>query len=218
MIEVFQVLTQLNLTKEQQPSIVVPCAFCETNVYIHFHCKECYSAFYCDKTCLKNHKSTHDSECVTKIRVTPSIQYPLQLEVHCGGDLCEDIKIYYEHEMKFSLKLRGKRFMTEFLEILNKNRWLASNDYTVHDEKDQNCITLKYMHTHTKDKKPEHHDLKEYPMYDSNINSEEDQYLRMPVISETKVLLMNQGGILQDIVKETYETVFHYIHIYYIPV
>ena len=73
LIEIFQVITQLNLTKEQQPNIVVPCAFCGTNVYIAFHCKHCYSAFYCDKTCLKNHKSAHEVECSTKIRITPNI-------------------------------------------------------------------------------------------------------------------------------------------------
>jgi hypothetical protein len=140
LIEIFQVITVLNLTKEQQPNIVVPCAFCGTNVYIQFHCKQCYSAFYCDKTCLKNHKTTHESECLNKVRITPSILYPLQVEIHCGGDLCEDVEIYFEHEMKLSLKYRGQRFMQNFLKILYKNRWLRSNFYSIIEDKEKNCI------------------------------------------------------------------------------
>jgi hypothetical protein len=140
LIEIFQVITVLNLTKEQQPNIVVPCAFCGTNVYIQFHCKQCYSAFYCDKTCLKNHKTTHESECLNKVRITPSILYRLQVEIHCGGDLCEDVEIYFEHEMKLSLKYRGQRFMQNFLKILYKNRWLRSNFYSIIEDKEKNCI------------------------------------------------------------------------------
>ena len=61
-------------------------------------------------------------------------------------------------------------------------------------------------------------DGKDFPLYDTNIQGEEDLYLRMPVVQELKVLFLNMGGILQDIIKETYETYFHYVHIYYIPI
>ena len=77
LIEIFQVITSLNLTKEQKPCIVIPCSYCNTNVYIKYHCKVCYSAFYCDKTCLKNHKANHSAECNTKLKLSPSILYPL---------------------------------------------------------------------------------------------------------------------------------------------
>jgi len=36
-------------------------------------------------------------------RVTPTIFYPLQVEIHCGGDLEEDVYIYFEHEMRITL-------------------------------------------------------------------------------------------------------------------
>jgi hypothetical protein len=36
---------------------------------------------------MKNHKSKHDMECTNLIKVTPSIFYPLQVEIHCGGIL-----------------------------------------------------------------------------------------------------------------------------------
>ena len=39
----------------------------------------------------------------------------------------------------------------------------------------------------------------------------------MPVIQELRVIFLNMGAILQDIVKETYELYTHYIHVYYVP-
>jgi hypothetical protein len=183
LIEIFQVLTNLNLTKEVQPNIVVPCAFCATNVCIGIHCKQCFSAFYCDKTCIKNHKLSHESECNKMKRMTPSIIYPLQVEVHCGGDMCEDIEIYFEHEMKFSLKLRGQKFMDHLLKMLGKNRWLRSNFYQIQENKEKNYIKLAYTQK-DKDDEP-----KDFPMYDTNVQGEQDLYLRMPAMQEIKVLL-----------------------------
>ena len=65
------------------------------------------------------------------------------------------------------------------------------------------------------------HDLqegKDLPMYDENASSAEDLFLMMPVVQEMKVIFLNMGGILQDIIKETYQHYFHYVHIYYIPI
>lgn len=118
LIEVFQSLTNLNLSKEQLPNIVVPCASCGMFIYINFYCKKCFSVFYCDKTCSKNHKLKHDAECNSLIKVTPSIFYPLQVEIHCGGDLGDDIQIYYEHEMRVTLKYRGQRFLTNLYKVM----------------------------------------------------------------------------------------------------
>lgn len=211
LIEVFQSLTNLNLSKEQLPNIVVPCASCGMFIYINFHCKKCFSVFYCDKTCLKNHKGKHDSECNALVKVTPSIFYPLQVEIHCGGDLGDDIQIYYEHEMRVTLKYRGQRFLTNLYKVLLKNRWLKNNGYNVIEDKDNNCILMQYG------KKEEKTDEKDTSFFDANIQGEEDLYLKMPVIQEMRVIFLNQGAILQDIIKETYELYTHYIHIYYFP-
>ncbi len=214
LIEIFQVTTGLNLTKEQYPNIVVPCSFCQTNVYITYHCKKCNCAFYCDKTCMKNHKANHEADCSNKIKITPAILYPLQVELHCGGDLGEDIEIFYEHEMKLSLKYRGQRFIQNLNKVLNKNRWLRSNCYSIVEDKERNCAMIKY-------EQKDDHDLqegKDLPMYDENASSAEDLFLMMPVVQEMKVIFLNMGGILQDIIKETYQHYFHYVHIYYIPI
>lgn len=56
LVEVFQAITNLNLSKETLPNIVVPCASCGMFIYINYHCKKCFCVFYCDKTCQKNHK------------------------------------------------------------------------------------------------------------------------------------------------------------------
>ena len=202
------------MTKEQYPNIVVPCSFCQTNVYITYHCKRCYSSFYCDKTCMKNHKNNHESECSNKIKITPTILYPLQVELHCGGDLGEDVEIYYEHEMKLSLKYRGQRFIQNLIKVLYKNRWLRSNFYSIEEDKERNCAILRYEQKDDGDLQ----DGKELPLYDETVQSEADLYLQMPVVQEMKVIFLNMGGILQDIIKETYQHYFHYVHIYYIPI
>lgn len=81
LVEVFQSITSLNLSKEQFPNIVLPCQACGMFIYINYHCKKCFCAFYCDKTCKKNHKTKHDVECPSKIQITPSILYALQVEI-----------------------------------------------------------------------------------------------------------------------------------------
>lgn len=214
LIEIFQVTTGLNLTKEQYPNIVVPCSFCGTNVYITYHCRKCFCTFYCDKTCIKNHRLTHEGECGAKTKITPSILHPLQVELHCGGDLGEDIEIYFEHEMKLSLKYRGQRFTQNLIKILYKNRWLRSNHYSIEEDKERNCAVLRYEQGNDTDLQ----EGKELPMYDESVSSEEDLYLNMPVVQEMKVIFLNMGGILQDIVKETYQKYFHFVHVYYIPI
>lgn len=214
LIEIFQAVTGLNLTKEQFPNIVVPCSFCQTNVYITYHCKKCFCSFYCDKTCMKNHKASHEADCVNKIKITPTILYPLQVELHCGGDLGEDVEIYYEHEMKLSLKYRGQRFIQNLIKVLNKNSWLRSNYYSIEEDKERNCAILHYEQLKDIDLQ----EGKEVLLYDDNIQNEEDLYLMMPVVQEMKVIFLNMGGILQDIIKEKYQHYFHFVHIYYIPI
>lgn len=148
------------------------------------------------------------------MKITPSILYPLQVEMHCGGDLGEDIEIFFEHEKKLSLKYRGVRFMKNLIKLLNKNRWLRSNFFSIIEDKERNCVVLKYQQANDLDIQ----DQRELPLYDTAILKEDDLYLQMPSVQEMKVLFLNMGGILQDTIKETYEKYFHFVHIYYIPI
>ena len=163
---------------------------------------------------MKNHKNNHESDCTNKIKITPTIIYPLQVEIHCGGDLGEDVEIYFEHEMKLSLKYRGQRFLQNLTKVLNKNRWLRSNYYLIGEDKERNCVILHYEQV----KDTELQEGKEVPLYDEKVTNEEDLYLMMPVIQELKVIFLNIGGILQDVIKETYQHYFHFVLIYYIPI
>lgn len=212
LIEVFQTITGLNLSKEQYPNIVLPCFSCGMFIYINFHCKNCLSAFYCDKTCMKNHKNKHDLECKGMTKITPCIFYPLQVEIHCGGDLGDDIQIFFEHEMRVTLKYRGFRFLNNLHKVLLKNRWLKNYGYNVIEDKENCCILLQYNTKEEEKDRPDEDNLS-----DSNLQGEEDLYLKMPIIQEIKVIFLNQGAILQDIVKETYEQYNHFIHIYFFP-
>ena len=38
LVEVFQSITNINLSKETQPNIVVPCASFHMYIYVNFHC------------------------------------------------------------------------------------------------------------------------------------------------------------------------------------
>ena len=126
----------------------------------------------------------------------------------------EDVEIYFEHEKKLSLKYRGQRFMNDLIKQLNKNRWLRSNFFSIEDDRERNKVSLKYQQVNDLDLQ----DKRELPLYDHAISKEDDLYLQMPVIQEIKVLFLNMGAILQDIIKETYENYFHFVHIYYVPI
>ena len=56
MVELFQAFSSLQISRDPLPKIVVSCSFCNVLIYINFHCKTCYSVFYCDVSCLKNDK------------------------------------------------------------------------------------------------------------------------------------------------------------------
>ncbi|KRX04426.1 hypothetical protein PPERSA_00195 [Pseudocohnilembus persalinus] len=142
LVEVFQTITNINLSKESQPNIVVPCNSCHMYIFINYHCKNCFSAFYCDKTCQKNHQAKHEeTQCKKLTKLTPSISYPLQVEIHCGGDLGENVEIYYQHEKRISLKYSGDNFINGIYKILQKNRQKIKDQYNLKKKKDwpMNC-------------------------------------------------------------------------------
>ena len=214
LIEVFQSITTLNLSKEQFPNIVLPCTACGMFIYINYHCKKCLSSFYCDKTCKKNHKGKHDVDCPNKILIIPSILYALQIEIHCGGDLGDDVQIFCEYEKRISLKYRGIKLMNNIFKALLKNIWMKKN-YAISEDKETISIVLKFNNKNKKENGEEESEI--LSLYDTTIQGEEDLYLKMPVVQELRVVFLNEGAILQDIIKETYELYTHYIHVYYFP-
>ncbi|KAM3129438.1 hypothetical protein pb186bvf_018430 [Paramecium bursaria] len=206
LVEVFQSITNLNLSKEPFPNVVVPCASCGMFIYVVSHCNKCYSAFYCDKTCMKNGRTKHDTECQSLVKTTPLILYPLQIEIHCGGSLGDDVKIYFQSEKKLTLLYRGQKFLAHMYKILLKNRWIKNNNYQTIQEEDHIILQSTKKVDHTKNEEG-----------DTNF-SEDDLFLRMPCVQEVKVIFLNQGAILQDIIKETYNFYTNFTHIYFFPI
>ena len=46
-------------------------------IYTSYHCKKCFSIFYCDKTCSKNNLTKHEPTCQQAVKIIPNIFYPL---------------------------------------------------------------------------------------------------------------------------------------------
>ena len=187
-------------------------------IYINFHCQKCCCAFYCDKTCLKNHKQRHDEECSGLQKYTPTIIYPLQVEIHCGGDLGENVEIYYQHEKRITLKHSGINFFNNLFKILLKNRWLKNNGYNIVDQSKRDCILLEYKSEEPKTEKKQTIPIGLADPLDQVSQTEEELFLKMPCIQELRVIFLNNGAILQDIIKETYDLYTHFAHIYYFPI
>lgn len=44
---------------------------------------------------------------------------PLQIEVHIGSDLGKNIEVYYQHQMRMSLMIRGESFINNIYNYFN---------------------------------------------------------------------------------------------------
>ncbi len=64
---------------------------------------------------------------------------PLTVELHSGTDMGFNCSLYYEHEMKFSQKIRGMQLFAHLSKFFIKHRWLKGNKYLV-EESDQSVI------------------------------------------------------------------------------
>mmetsp|Transcript_40862 Transcript_40862/g.39446 ORF Transcript_40862/g.39446 Transcript_40862/m.39446 type:complete len:91 (+) Transcript_40862:550-822(+) len=71
--------------------------------------------------------------------MTPLIFQPLIVELHSGSDMKFNVNLYYEHEMKFSQKLRGMQLFSHLYKFFVKHRWLKGNKYTV-EEREQSLL------------------------------------------------------------------------------
>ena len=86
-IDQFQSLTALSLTKENVPKIVIRCNNCQSYVYYTNTCLKCRNAFYCDQSCVKADFTIHIKQCVHDLPMTPQLFTPLLVELHSGPDM-----------------------------------------------------------------------------------------------------------------------------------
>ena len=63
-------------------------------------------------------KLAHQDECRPKI--LPSIDSPLQVEVHLGSDLGHNVEVYFQHEMRMSLQMRGEKALKTIFDHFNR--------------------------------------------------------------------------------------------------
>jgi len=237
-IEIFQNVTKLSLTKETGPKIVIQCFNCSSYVYYSNCCRECSNVFYCDESCMKANKPEHVKgplSCKEELQKTPNIFYPLILEIHSGSDMDENITVFYEHEMKMSLKMRGSRLLTYLIKFFIKHRWLKGNKYSLEESEN----SLKFIkHVEDKDQallSPLF--SRRSPVFGSasksttmksldsvQINTEaierqvkNEKYAKLPIIQEVKMVFLNFGAVIQDVLQEDHKIYTRFVHVFCFP-
>ena len=136
-IDSFQSVTSACLSKEISPRIVVQCANCESYIFTENYCPKCQNSFYCDISCQKAHKTVHTDICHSPLM--PNIMYPLMIEIHSTTSSQKEISLYFEHEMQYTLRMRGLSLFQElFKKEFVSNRWIKDNHFRC--EMNKNCI------------------------------------------------------------------------------
>jgi hypothetical protein len=80
-------------------------------------CSQCENTHYCCDGCEVRSKLAHLDVC--RPRLLPATAAPLQVEVHLGSDLGHNVEVYFQHEMRMSLQLRGERSIKAVFEHFN---------------------------------------------------------------------------------------------------
>lgn len=65
-------------------------------------------------------QSKHNQQCQLSIKHFPQVLNPLQVEIHCGESFNDQIYIFFEDEMKMSIKYRGEKFFESILTRVNQ--------------------------------------------------------------------------------------------------
>eukprot|EP00347_Sterkiella_histriomuscorum_P002334 403368551 len=276
-IDMFQSLTGLSLTKESIPKIVIRCNNCNSYVYYTNTCNKCRNAFYCDQSCIKADLTVHCKKCVHDLPMTPQLISPLIVELHSGTDMRQNITLYYEHEMKFSQKIRGMQLFMHLTKFFLKHRWLKGNKYQV-EENEQSVIRFIQIQQQESQAIDEEEEYKQKQTVgsmlksqnnlshkaDNNNNSnlitpsedansalddatsnqsdldsdnnlrdfdrkqnkdkqhyekelQDEHFAKLPIIQEIKVIFLNFGALITDVLQEQHQSYKRYIHIFRFP-
>jgi len=60
----------------------------------------------------------------------PRLQEPLYVEIHSGTDMGMDVTMFYEHEKRFSFKIRGMQLFEQLSSFFKNHKWFKGNHYT----------------------------------------------------------------------------------------
>ncbi len=55
------------------------------------------------------------------------------MELHSGSDMDKDIALYFEHEMKISLRMRGMGLFSHLFKLFLKHRWFKARGYKIEE-------------------------------------------------------------------------------------
>lgn len=163
LINAFQTIAKVNLSKEKYPKIVVKCGNCSVFVYIDVYCHICQNEFYCDETCMKVHSkemhnnnintnknnnysninSNENPQCVS-FGLIPKIYEPIRIEVHISSNsLGEEILIYSEHNMKYCRMSKGRILLSFLYKTIKKDRWYRNNKYTIYEYISKDMLAIR---------------------------------------------------------------------------
>jgi len=221
-IDIFQSITKLSISKEKFPKIVLKCSNCNFYVFITVFCLTCQNEFYCDETCRKIHSEIHRKECENNVSRLPKIIDPLRIEMHIiSQSMGEEIYIYNEHNMKFSKMMKGKLLLAFLYKTLKKDRWFRNNKFSIEENIGEHNILLKRPENAEIDLSAfENRDFIHKLGQKSYGDYFEDEFrdlLRLSVLQELKFNFYKLGAILVDILKEQHTAIIKYIIIFNFP-
>lgn len=225
-IDIFQTISKMSLSKEKYPKVVVKCSNCNFFVFINIHCKNCQNEFYCDETCRKIHYEIHKNSCSNNLIVSsiPKIFDPIRVELHIVSDsLGEELFIYSEHNMKFSKVMKGKVLLNFLFKTLKKDRWFRNNKYSIDEDIEKNyCIILRRginseIEVSNLDNNKDFIHKLEFKLLETYYEDDFRDMLRLSVIQELKFNFYKLGALLEDILKEQHPGIFKYIYIFNFP-
>eukprot|EP01022_Parablepharisma_sp_SALTPOND_P015129 TRINITY_DN2112_c0_g1_i3.p3 TRINITY_DN2112_c0_g1~~TRINITY_DN2112_c0_g1_i3.p3 ORF type:complete len:466 (+),score=23.55 TRINITY_DN2112_c0_g1_i3:1836-3233(+) len=243
-IEAFQNKTLLTVTKEKEPKVVVTCEKCKSYALINVFCSICYNTFYCDQACMKANYIEHHKFCKESIETVPKVLETLQVEMHsCSWN--ENVTLYFEHETKFSLKGRGIRLFAELKNRLIQNKLVRAYNYSVKEYKNSLALVpeaLSPLATPDRTEKVPSYikahsftEVKDNGEGKANLDNsiikqsakkeetekqtieDKSKNAKLPIIQETKLILLEMGGIVADIIQERYSEKSSFVHIFLLP-
>ena len=221
-IDIFQSITKLSISKEKFPKIVLKCSNCNFYVFITVYCFECQNEFYCDETCRKIHNEIHKKVCENNVNRLPKIIDPLRIELHVISEsFGEEIFLYNEHNMKFSKMMKGKLLLAFLFKTLKKDRWFRNNKFAIEEKINDHFIVLRRSANTEIDMTAfENREFIHKLSQKSYENSFEDEFrdlLRLSVLQELKFNFYKLGALLVDILKEHHTAIIKYILIFNFP-
>jgi hypothetical protein len=95
--------------------VLSQCTDCGKYMPPYKYCPQCQHAHFCSDGCLVRSKLSHDSLCHP--RQLPAIDAALQVELHLGGQLGRDVEVYYQHQLRMSLKARGEELIRQLFDF-----------------------------------------------------------------------------------------------------